>query len=165
MKRKKVQRTLGIIFTLSVMVFIFLMSAQNSQISSNTSGSIIVFIARLITPDFADLSTAQQAQIIASYQLIVRKTAHFSIYLLLGLAASMFTFTLEKIKRFYHYLISAAVALLYAISDEIHQLYVPGRAGTLIDVLIDFSGTVTGLMLLALLLFLIKKYKNKKSVA
>lgn len=164
MKNKTLQRIIGIFLTVSVMVIIFLMSAQNAKISSNTSGSVIAFFAKILTPDFNNLSIEQQAQIISSYQFVVRKMAHFTIYLCLGVASSVFTFTLDKLKRIYQYMLSAGIALLYAISDEIHQLYVPGRAGAITDVIIDFSGTLTGLLLLFLLLSIIKKIKNKKSV-
>jgi VanZ family protein len=44
---------------------------------------------------------------------------------------------------------SAPVALvltgLYAVSDEWHQTYVPGRDGNILDVLIDLAGGILGL--------------------
>ena len=164
MKNRTLQRAIGILLTVSVMLVIFLMSAQNASVSSNTSGSLIAFFAKIITPNFNSLSVEQQAQIISSYQFVVRKMAHFTIYLCLGLATSVFTLTLEKIKRFWRYSLSAFISLIYAISDEIHQLYVPGRVGAVTDVLIDFSGVLTGLILLFLLLTIIKTIKKKKSV-
>jgi len=42
---------------------------------------------------------------------------------------------------------------LYACSDEIHQLFVPGRSGKFTDVLIDSAGA----LLAVLLCFLVKK--------
>lgn len=42
-------------------------------------------------------------------------------------------------------LLGAVVALLYAMSDEIHQLFVPGREGKITDVLIDTLGIIGGL--------------------
>lgn len=164
MKNRTLQRAIGILLTVSVMLVIFLMSAQNASVSSNTSGSFIAFFARILTPDFNNLSIEQQVKTISSYQLVVRKMAHFTIYLCLGLSACVFTFTLEKIKRIYQYILSASISLLYATSDEIHQLYVPGRVGAVTDVLIDFSGVLTGLILLFLLLTIIKTIKKKKSV-
>ena len=46
--------------------------------------------------------------------------------------------------------------LIYAISDEVHQYFVPGRAMALRDVLIDFSGGFT-----ACLVEIIYKYIKK----
>lgn len=36
--------------------------------------------------------------------------------------------------------ISAGLALLYALSDEYHQTFVPGRNGNLVDVAVDMGG-------------------------
>lgn len=41
--------------------------------------------------------------------------------------------------------------LLYAISDEIHQLFVPGREALISDVLIDLAGLLSALVFLRLL--------------
>ena len=40
--------------------------------------------------------------------------------------------------------IAAIFAVLYAASDEFHQLFVPGRAGSIRDVIIDGTGAVLG---------------------
>ena len=39
------------------------------------------------------------------------------------------------------------VGTLYAASDEIHQLFVPGRSGQLRDVLLDSAGVAAGILL------------------
>ena len=48
------------------------------------------------------------------------------------------------------------ISLLYAFTDETHQLFVPGRGGLLQDVAIDSIGLVTSLLV-------ITKYSNGKS--
>lgn len=40
---------------------------------------------------------------------------------------------------------SLLVSLLYAISDELHQLFVPGRQASLGDIFIDMAGVITAL--------------------
>ena len=50
---------------------------------------------------------------------------------------------------------SLLVAFLYALSDELHQLFVPGRQAALTDVVIDTAG-----ILLALLLVRLLQYAN-----
>ena len=57
-------------------------------------------------------------------------------------------------KRF---IISALFCLVYAISDEIHKLFVPGRSGEIRDVLIDFTGVLIGILFTMLLVYLLKK--------
>ncbi len=42
-------------------------------------------------------------------------------------------------------------AFIYAVSDEIHQLFVPGRQASVFDVLIDAAGIVLALFLIAVL--------------
>lgn len=82
---------------------------------------------------------------------LIRKSAHFIAYLILGFLIShamqnevttASTVTDWK-RRGFTLLISVA----YAISDEFHQSFVPGRGPLLKDVLIDGSGAVLGILL------------------
>ncbi|KXK11579.1 MAG: VanZ like family protein [Microgenomates bacterium OLB23] len=43
---------------------------------------------------------------------------------------------------------SAVLAVLYAVSDELHQVYVPTRSGTIRDVLIDAVGIILALIII-----------------
>jgi VanZ family protein len=61
----------------------------------------------------------------------------------------------EKIKT-KHIIWTLIIALIYAISDEIHQLFVQGRVASIKDVFIDLIGITT-----AIILNLIIKIKNK----
>ena len=45
-------------------------------------------------------------------------------------------------------MLAFVLTVLYAISDEYHQTFVPGRNGTPVDVLIDAAGAGLGLWLL-----------------
>jgi VanZ family protein len=47
-------------------------------------------------------------------------------------------------------LIASALTLLYAVTDEVHQLFVPLREGRMIDLVFDFLGLVVGIILLRL---------------
>ena len=75
-----------------------------------------------------------------------RKTAHFTIYLILGLLVG----TLLKeynIKTKQIIIYGVLICMTYAISDEIHQIFVIGRSGEIKDVLIDTCGSTTGILL------------------
>jgi len=78
----------------------------------------------------------------------VRKLAHFSEYLVL----SVLLYRALRAGRRWE-LRTAAVALglagLYAITDEVHQVFVPGRTAAALDCLIDFSGAAAGQGLVA----------------
>lgn len=71
----------------------------------------------------------------------VRKCAHFCVYLILGLLVM----NCFKIKKKY-IIYSVFICLLYSISDEIHQIFVPGRSGELLDVFIDTFGSFIGII-------------------
>ena len=51
---------------------------------------------------------------------------------------------------------------LYAVSDELHQLLVAGRAGMLTDVLLDSSGVLTGVLLITAIFLVAARIINRK---
>ena len=69
----------------------------------------------------------------------VRKLAHFTLYFILEVLVINALLISGIKKKVIIY--SLLICLLYAISDEIHQIFIPGRAGMVIDVLIDLSGS------------------------
>ena len=119
------------------MFLIFLMSSFDATESTNQSN----FIVNIITNIF-------KIENIELLSFIIRKLAHFTAYLILGLlVANMFT--KNNINNLY--LISIILCIIYATSDEIHQLFVPGRACQLRDILIDSIGSITGVYLYKLI--------------
>ena len=70
----------------------------------------------------------------------------------------MLTFRIKNIIRIG---ISFSLGLIYAISDEIHQSFIPGRSAQVTDVLIDTSGVIFGIVLVLLIYTLIKKKRLK----
>ena len=71
------------------MLFIFMMSAQNGQVSGNTSGSLIESICSFVIPDFKEFSEMEKADIISKFSLPVRKIAHFTEYFILAFLANL----------------------------------------------------------------------------
>lgn len=53
------------------------------------------------------------------------------------------------------------IAALYAASDEIHQLFVPGRSGQLSDVILDSAGALAGVAAFTVLCWLINRRKAR----
>lgn len=95
---------------------------------------------------------------------VVRKTAHFSIYALLAMLTLLLAHSYDLKVRI-STVISASYCLLFAISDEIHQLFVNGRSGQISDVCIDFCGALTGIAVLLLIQWMWKKMKKKNARA
>ena len=149
--------------TAALMALIFVFSAQNAEGSTSMSGGTIETILRIVMKNFDSLPAESREAIIESYQLLARKTAHFLAYMALGMLTSgaLFQYELKMKTR-----IAAAMAIcvLYAASDEIHQLFVPGRSGMAIDVLLDSCGAATGVLLVFLLrrLWKIKKRRGAR---
>lgn len=133
------------------MVAIALFSAQPGEDSTNTSVSFISAVLKVFYPDFGNMAPSVQADLIESVHLLFRKGAHFSIYALLGLfvgCASLTYFCRQGTRLG----LSFSICVAYAITDEIHQLFVPLRAGTVTDVIIDSCGSALGVVLAIVLI-------------
>jgi len=172
MKNHIKKHKLSIIFAilaLAIMILIFFFSHQAGDESSSTSSGISMFLAKLFTKDFDNLSDASQFEVLSKYSFFVRKAAHFSVFAALGFFSNLALrrFFIENkisLPRF-SIILNALFCFVYACSDEFHQLFIPGRVGCFSDVLIDFSGSVTALLVIAIFLKLFKKnatqYKEK----
>lgn len=77
---------------------------------------------------------------------VVRKCAHFTEYMVLGILATH-AFDFEGRRTFDVLLPTAVFLLLIPSIDETIQLFVPGRAGMITDVMIDCCGAATGVVL------------------
>jgi VanZ family protein len=75
-----------------------------------------------------------------------RVIAHFSEYALL---AALWRWALHPFLGARATAAAAAISILYAIGDEIHQGFVPGRDSDPVDVLVDCCGIAFGLWLSA----------------
>ncbi|MCM1132760.1 MAG: VanZ family protein [Ruminococcus flavefaciens] len=161
MKKLKKSQIIFAVLTVVIMVCIFMFSCENSDESSETSGNFVKIIINILYSDFNDMTESEQNGIYSSISHIIRKTAHFSVYTALGLFSSL---TVGRKKLISHR--SAGVILfcfLYACSDELHQYFVPGRACMFTDVLIDTCGSITGLIISAVILKITaKKYAVPK---
>jgi VanZ family protein len=75
------------------------------------------------------------------YDFILRKLAHLAVYTVLTVLLVR-AFRLHVARPTHAWLLAMLVAALYACSDEWHQTFVPGREGTVRDILIDSIGIV-----------------------
>lgn len=157
----KKQKMLIFISWLSVilwMLLIFSFSAQTAAQSSDTSGGFSECLAKLIYRHFNFTDNQSHDILIDKCQFIVRKTAHFTVYAILGILL----FIAVRISNFkFPNLIAPIICLVYAASDEIHQYFVPGRSCELRDICIDFTGSLTGIIIITVIFIIIKKIKNK----
>lgn len=132
-----------LVISWSVMIFCF--SSQNADMSDKTSIGLTANIIKMADRifDIRGLETDEDVEEIASFiNGYIRKVAHFSIYCVLGILTISLANCYFNSKKSLLY--ALFYCLIYAISDEIHQLFVPGRAWMIMDVVIDFSGSILG---------------------
>lgn len=125
------------------MIIIFMFSAQPASDSNHLSVGFteaIIDALGKVLPINIEISTVNN--IVGKLNHLIRKLAHFTVYMILGVLVSRALIRSKIAKVF---LISFLICALYAASDEFHQLFVPGRGGQLKDVLIDSGGAVFGI--------------------
>ncbi len=136
------------------MGIIFNMSSSTADESSAQSGGLIRNLLSIFGDDISE-------GIIKGLQGFVRKCAHFAEYFILG-ALLFVAVGCHTKKRATQLIIALLAGVLYAISDEVHQIFVPGRAGMLVDVLLDSVGVAVGAAAIALLALLARRIKKRK---
>jgi len=135
------RKTIKLLLVILCMICIFAFSADDADESTRKSDSVIVKMSEVVLGK--KLTKAEKINYIDKFVVIVRKSAHFAIYLLLGVLLLSFLYEYVKVGHWAIFL-AVLVSFLYACSDEFHQLFVPGRSGSTIDVLIDTGGAVVG---------------------
>src|SRR5690554_92421 len=133
-----------LIIGILINIFIWTNSLMPSNLSSSQSGLIV----NLIYPVFKNVFDVN------TFTTVVRKLAHFTEFMFLAI---IFSYYFKSINIKNPYLITMIYGLIVAIIDETIQTFIPGRAGLIIDVLIDFSGVITGV----LVVFIISKIRLK----
>ena len=135
------KKAIKLILVILCMLKIFLFSNDTAEQSTEKSNSIIIVVAEKIIG--RELTLAEKETYLNYYDFWIRKTAHLSIYLLLGLLYSSYLKECNIIdKRLIIY--SIIFIFLYSISDELHQAFVPGRSCELRDIIIDTIGGTLG---------------------
>ncbi len=141
-----------------MMIIIFSFSSQDSNESGELSGSITKKVVNIIM-NLVDDKIPKEDVIKYSDTLetIIRKCAHGTEYFILSITYCLVFFNLKNTRqRFLH--ISFLSSFLYAMTDELHQYFIPGRACLLTDVLIDSFGALIGVVFIGIIISLRTKY-------
>ncbi len=135
------------------MITIFMFSAQNGDESSELSqGFLRTFILRF-TPD--NISE----DIVNMMEYIIRKCAHMTEYAVFGILVFYQIKLYRLFEKEWNRIVMAVICvMIYASTDEIHQLFVGGRSGRFTDVLIDTAGGFIGIMAAA---FIAARHQGK----
>ncbi len=141
MNRKELitHRVVSLTLLIAVMVTIFCLSAQDSTDSAEVSGSLVSWLYELLQIDLPDGT--------------VRTIAHGCEFAALGF---LMLNALRSFRNDFKTVLSVIISFIYAVTDEIHQLFVPGRAFQFIDLAVDLTGIILGTFVFILLIKIIK---------
>jgi VanZ family protein len=145
-KKQKIYKIISLTLLVSTLILIFYLSAQKAEDSSQSSGFLTRLLEKLLPFPVTDDS--------------VRVFAHFAEYSFLAFLMSN-TFTSFKGKPCSA--LSILLSCIYALSDEIHQYFVPGRACQLSDLIMDSVGIILGVFAFRLMFEAIKKLRKKRN--
>ena len=139
---------LSLIFSLFCMYMIFMFSYQSGDESSGVSISLYDIFIKYTHFDFISHNA-------------FRKLAHFSEFAALGLGVCSCVYYYSAELR---PLVSLVFCAGYAALDEIHQVFVPERAGRVFDVFVDSCGAAAGILIFTVIAALFIKRKRFSAV-
>ena len=155
-------RNLAGVLAIVWMCIIFAFSAQPKEESGAVSASFTYHMVSSTRTFFhLDLSDARVKEISDAIEGLIRKAAHMVEFGILSVLLYIWIGQWEV-----GFLRRGATAFgataVYAATDEIHQLFVPGRAGRFSDVCIDSAGALAGVIVFALLVKLVQHVHERK---
>ena len=106
------------------MIVVFIFSHQTGEGSSGLSSKIAEFLFK-------------NEQVAEKMEIFIRKGAHMAEYAVGAILFYSYCLTYPKMAIKKRIIFAEMCTVLYAITDEFHQLFIPGRNGSIIDVLID----------------------------
>lgn len=136
------RRNIAYVLVIVWMMVIFGLSAQVRDKSDRLSSGITKVVV-----DTAKKVSPEKKLNFNKVNHIIRKNAHFFAYLVLGMLL-MVAAMCSGIKGYRAVTWALFICVVYAISDEIHQAFVPGRGPGVKDVIIDSAGAIVGIIIL-----------------
>ena len=144
---------------LGCMSVIMLLSSQNGAKSSELSGATTDIVVDVIVPDTSVDEIEKEEY--NKLHIGIRELAHFGEYFVF--AGLVFWALYEFFKIKWSFILTLPISLSLASLDELNQTRIPGRYGSVSDVITDFSGSFTCFVLLTVLVIIIY-FINKRKV-
>lgn len=145
-----------------IFVFSGMVGAVSNEFSEPITDKVNSVVTSRIVTDLDQRPAIDRFILKEKISIAVRKTAHITEFFLLG-ALFLLRFRLYGAGNMRAALYSVSACLFLAVFDEYHQTFIPGRYGCLEDVLVDFFGVVSGILLCAAVIALVLRIKNKKT--
>ena len=146
MKIRTLLKPLSFLPAILLMYVIYSFSAQEGDVSSQTSYKVSVAVVNTANEVFdANLEYWQVEDYAYRFNGAIRKLAHMTEYFLLAIAVSfpLYVYGLHGILLM---LVAGIICVAFAAADEYHQMFVAGRASSAKDVLIDSAGVFLGIL-------------------
>lgn len=151
------------------LIVIFILSGMDTNESNEKSKSIVNNVVEKVdiitNASDEQIKNHKNSEFIQNANVIFRKCSHATVYFALAILVFNFVIRLWKKNLFFYDIVSLIFCFLYACSDEYHQTFVVGRTGSFVDVLIDTSGALIGILLINLVYVLVRKKVRKKVLA
>ncbi|MDD3429131.1 MAG: VanZ family protein [Oscillospiraceae bacterium] len=134
---------------------IFFLSGENKEASSLRNEEIVenltpYYYSALVQAGdkLEDTFNVKLSDVVNTF---VRKGAHVAVYAVLGFLG-MLAMCITRCGLFTKFSVTSNFCLLYAISDELHQMFIPGRSCSVLDVCFDYIGSLGGISVFCVLL-------------
>lgn len=151
------------LLTIAWMLLIFMYSHRPSTESHQDSYEVGLMTGRIVIEDFEEWSFVDQLAFAIKVDHPIRKLAHFTEYFILAIfLVGAVDNSLRK--RALRLLIPWAVAAFYAVTDEVHQFFIPGRNCNVGDVHIDSTGAFVGVLISVLIVDAVGRRRCKKDL-
>lgn len=160
MSRKALIYTTGALVILW-MVIVFILSNQPSYETKNTSLGFTKILVNIIAKT-TDITEIEKEEVIIQLNPYIRKIAHYLLYTIGGIFIIINVKQYKNLNKENTIIISTIIGILYAITDEIHQYFVPGRSSKIQDVYIDALGIITGIIFVVTIIKLYNKIRHKE---
>ena len=142
------------------MLVIFNFSSQNGTKSTKTSDVVTSMVVNVTTSvTNKDIPREEVKKKVEDSTFLVRKTAHFTEYLILGILVLQLLSDYTKINK-RMLIVSLVICYLYAVSDEVHQIFIPGRTAKVLDTFIDGAGSLVGIVIYSIYQSKCRKMSN-----
>ena len=160
MKKKTIIISVFVLLALCV-AFIFSNSLKNGSETTSQSGAVKEIVDSILNFLNINLEISEEN---------IRTLGHFAEFFALSLVLTiaslmLFPFNFENpfTKKLIIYFLPIIISTLIAFIDEFIQLFSPGRACDIMDVLVDFSGAAVANLLTMGIVFIIYAIKRNKS--
>ena len=138
-----IKKVLYILLNIICLATIYYLSSMNNKETNSLSKGIVYKSIELV--EHITHKEYDKKSVVNKLNYPIRKCAHFTLFLLLGVCIYLLLNAFNIDNRF---IISIVLCFVFAILDETHQIFTSGRTPLLLDILIDSIGSLVGITII-----------------